>query len=82
MVALLIVSAQAAAGKTTIAVGLGRQLLDEGKKVGYLKPSAGEKPSDSSAGDAAFARQALNLTEEVGLLSPSLAGGKSLADKA
>ncbi|MGB2828513.1 MAG: DRTGG domain-containing protein [Dehalococcoidales bacterium] len=82
MVALLIVSAQAAAGKTTIAVGLGRQLLDEGKKVGYLKPSAGEKPSDSSAGDAAFARQALNLTEEVGLLSPTLAGGKPLADKA
>ena len=82
MVALLIVSAEAAAGKTTIAVGLGRQLLDEGKKVGYLRPSVSEKPSDSSAGDAGFARQALNLTEEVGLLRPSFVGGKPLADKA
>ncbi len=81
MVALLIVSAEAAAGKTTIAVGLGRQLLDEGKKVGYLRPLVSEKPSDSPAGDADFARQALNLTEEVGLLSPSLVGGKALADK-
>ena len=82
MVALLIVSAQAAAGKTTIAVGVGRQLLGEGKKVGYLRPSVSEKPSDSSAGDAEFVGQALNLTEEVRLLSPSLAGGKPLADKA
>ena len=82
MVALLIVSAQAAAGKTTIAVGVGRQLLGEGKKVGYLRPSVSEKPSDSSAGDAEFVGQALDLTEEVRLLSPSLAGGKPLADKA
>ncbi|KPK23466.1 MAG: hypothetical protein AMJ70_03435 [Dehalococcoidia bacterium SG8_51_3] len=82
MVALLIVSAQAAAGKTAIAVGVGRQLLGEGKKVGYLRPSVSEKPSDSSAGDAEFVGQALNLTEEVRLLSPSLAGGKPLADKA
>jgi len=82
MVALLIVSAQAAAGKTAIAVGVGRQLLGEGKKVGYLRPSVSEKPSDSSAGDAEFVGQAFNLTEEVRLLSPSLAGGKPLADKA
>ena len=82
MVALLIVSAQAAAGKTAIAVGVGRQLLGEGKKVGYLRPSVSEKPSDSSAGDAEFVGQALDLTEEVRLLSPSLAGGKPLADKA
>ena len=82
MVALLIVSAEAAAGKTTISVGLGRQLLGEGKKVGYLRPAVSEKPPVSLAEDAAFARQALNLTEEVGLLSPSLMGGKSLADKA
>ena len=81
MVALLIVSAEAAAGKTTVAVGLGQKLLDEGKKVGYLRLSVSGKPSDSPAGDADFARQALNLTEEVGLLSPSLAGGKALADK-
>jgi len=36
MVALFVVSAQAASGKTTVATGLGRQLLGEGKKVGFL----------------------------------------------
>lgn len=82
MVALCIVSPQAASGKTALAIGLGRQLLREGKKVGFLRPLVGEKTSPGSAGDAAFARQALDLTEDVNLLSPSLDGGKALADRA
>jgi len=82
MVALFVVSAQAASGKTTVATGLGRQLLGEGKKVGFLRPVVGEKPSAGPAGDAVFAKQALGLTEDVKLISPSLDGGKTLADKA
>ena len=82
MVALLIASAQEAAGKTALAIGLGRQLQNEGKKVGYLRLSVSEKPSGSFEADPAFARQALNLTEEVRILSPLLAGARSLADKA
>jgi len=81
MVALFIVSPQAASGKTALAIGLGRQLLREGKKVGFLRPRVGEKASPGPAGDAAFARQALDLTEDVNLLGPSLDGGKALADK-
>lgn len=82
MVALAIVSAEAAAGKTAVAIGLGRQLMGEGKKVGFLKPLVGEKPADISPGDAGFVKQTLNLPEDVALLSPSLGGGKALADRA
>jgi len=82
MVALFIVSAEAAAGKTAIAVGLGRQLLGEGRKVGFLKPLVGEKPADTSRGDADFVKQVLNLPEDIARLSPSLGSGKALADRA
>jgi len=82
MVALFIVSAQAASGKTAIAVGLGRRLLSEGRKVGFLRPLVAGEPAEKSAGDAGFVRQALNLTEDADRLSPSFAGGKALADKA
>jgi len=82
MVALFIVSAQAASGKTAIAIGLGRQLLGEGKKVGFFRPLVGEKTSPSSEGDAVFAKQALGLTETVRALSPFFEGGKAQADRA
>ena len=82
MVALFIVSASEAAGKTAIAVGLGRHLTGEGKTVGFLKPLVGEKPADISGGDAGFVKQILNLSEDVAVLSPPLGGGKALADKA
>ncbi len=81
MVALFIVSAQEASGKTAIAIGLGRQLLVEGKKVGFLRPLAGEKTSPSSEGDAVFAKQALGLTETVRVLSPFFDGGKAPAER-
>jgi len=81
MVALFIVSAPVASGKTAFAVGLGRQLMGDGKKVGYLKPLVGEKPSVVSLGDAGFVKQALNLPEDVAIVSPSLEG-KVLADRA
>jgi BioD-like phosphotransacetylase family protein len=82
MVALYIVSAQVASGKTTIAVGLGRRLLEEGRKVGYLRPLVGEKPTDISLSDSRFMKKVLNLPEDVALLSPSLGGDKALADRA
>jgi len=82
MVALFIVSAPEASGKTALAVGLGWQLLGEGRKVGFLRPVVGGESSQKSLDDAGFAKQALNLTEDANLLSPSFGGGKALADKA
>ena len=80
MVALYLVSSAEAAGKTTIAAGVGKHLLGNGKKVGYLKPRiADEKPDVDS--DAAFMKQVLALSESLESLYPLLSGERSLADK-
>ena len=62
MVALYVVSAEEAAGKTAVCAGLSRYLLGEGKKVGYLKPAVSEGGAD---GDAAFMKQVLGLSDVV-----------------
>ena len=80
MVALYLVSSAEAAGKTTIAAGVGKHLLGNGKRVGYLKPLiADEKPDVDS--DAAFMKQVLALSESLESLYPLLSGERSLADK-
>ncbi len=63
MVALYVVSVERAAGKTAICAGLGRYLLGEGKKVGYLKPTASEE--SGAEGDVAFMKQVLGLSDVV-----------------
>jgi BioD-like phosphotransacetylase family protein len=65
---LYIVSAEEAAGKTAICAGLGRYLLGNGKKVGFLKPLIAEK--SGADGDASFMKQVLDLPEAVESLHP------------
>jgi BioD-like phosphotransacetylase family protein len=60
---LYVVSAEEAAGKTAICAGLGRYLQSDGKKVGYLKPSASEKGDADS--DIAFMKQVLGISNAV-----------------
>jgi BioD-like phosphotransacetylase family protein len=60
---LFIVSAEAAAGKTAISAGLAINFLNEGKKVGYLKPQAMEK--DGLDSDIAFMKQTLGTGDAV-----------------
>lgn len=80
MVALYLVSAVEAAGKTMIAAGVGKRLLGDGNKVGFLKPIVAEgKPTDSDA-DAKFMKQVLSLSEPVEFLCPLIGGKRSLAD--
>ncbi len=59
---LYIVSVEEAAGKTAVCAGLAINLLNQGKKVGYLKPLAAAK---DSAGDIAFMRQILGTADVV-----------------
>ena len=80
MVALYLVSAEEAAGKTTIGAGLGKRWLGEGKKVGFLKPVVTEQKPAGSDNDAAFMKQILALPEPVGSLCPLLGGQRPLAD--
>lgn len=84
MVTLQITSLSRGAGKTAICTGLGRQLQDAGKTVGYLKPVIGTA-SDS---DAAFIKDALSLSEPENLVCPTFpdeahleAGIKPVFDK-
>ncbi len=58
MGAVYIVSTEEAAGKTTISAGLGKYLLGNGKKVGFLRIT-----SASNDGDATFMKQILDLPE-------------------
>jgi len=60
---LYVVSVEEGAGKTMVCAGLGKNLLSDGKKVGYLKPQVAEK--DGSDSDIVFMKQVLGLTDVV-----------------
>jgi BioD-like phosphotransacetylase family protein len=79
---LYIVSAEAGAGKTAAAAGIGRALLGEGKKVGYLNPVLAARDPESAEADARFMKQMLDLPEKPGALCPRLDGERRLADRA
>jgi BioD-like phosphotransacetylase family protein len=76
LVALYVVSAEEAAGKTLVCAGLGRHLKGEGKKVGFLKPVSAEK--SNADGDAAFMKQALDLPDSVESLCPPVIDVKKI----
>jgi BioD-like phosphotransacetylase family protein len=76
LVALYVVSAEEAAGKTVICAGLGKYLLGEGKKVGFLKPDSAQKGN----GDAAFMKQVLGLSEAIESLCPPVGDIKKIKE--
>ncbi len=77
MIALYIVSSQKGDGKTTIAAGLGKRLLGEGKRVGFLKPVIGDFPATEDS-DAAFMKRIFALKEPIESLSPVFADENSV----
>lgn len=93
MTALYITSLEAAAGKTALCASLGKQLLDKGKRVGFLKPFQvplpASKRSDSKIidPDVDFIKGIFNLEEPAELLYPfaissqTLAGPSALEEK-
>ena len=81
MAALYVTSLHAGAGKTTVCAGLGRHLLDDGKKVGFFKPLISDiKSPEAVDSDAEFIKQALALTEPIDSLCPVIGGEGNLAD--
>lgn len=80
MVALYVVSAEGAVGKTTLCAGVGKYLVGEGKQVSFLKPVIAERRSDSDR-DASFMKQVLGLSEPVDSLCPVMGKGDRLADR-
>ncbi len=82
MVALYVVSAEGAVGKTMICAGIGRHFLDEGKKVGFLKPIISDKrPEGGNDSDAAFMKQVLALPEPADSLCPVISSKEAPTDK-
>ncbi len=81
MVALYVASSEEAAGKTTICAGVGKHLLDEGKKVGFLKLILADKKSEGSDRDTVFMKQVLALSEPVDSLCPLISGEGVLTNK-
>ena len=69
---LYVVSVEEAAGKTAICAGLAKNLMSDGKKVGYLKPQASEK--DSPDGDVAFMKQVTGQSDIVN--APDIVQGR------
>ncbi|MFH0914726.1 MAG: DRTGG domain-containing protein [Chloroflexota bacterium] len=70
---MCITSAESGSGKTAVTVGLGKRLISDGKKVGFLKPylSFDDTPVPQDfCRDAGFIRKALNLAETVEHLCP------------
>lgn len=83
MKSLYVTSIERYSGKTAACLALGKQLVEDGYKVGYLKPlslqpwrSAG-KISDE---DATFVKQVLDLPEEPWELSPVVVTNEFLRD--
>jgi len=71
---LYIVSAEEAAGKTAICAGLARNLMNDGKKAGYLKPQVAGK--DGSDGDIVFMKEILGLADAVN--APDVVKGRDI----
>jgi len=82
LVALYVASLEKGSGKTAICAGLGKHLLNDGKKIGFLKPIiAGSKdlPGEGTDSDAIFMKQLLSLEEPVAILCPVLSDKDNLA---
>ncbi|UCH42909.1 MAG: phosphotransacetylase family protein [Dehalococcoidales bacterium] len=84
MVALYVTSSENGSGKTTVSAGLGKQLLNDGKKVSYFKPviAGGQSPpQEGTDSDVAFIKHLFALAEPVELLNPVLQDNKNLTNK-
>lgn len=78
MVALYITSVEAA-GKTALCAGIGKTLLSQGKKVGFITPvQLSEDGDTNSSKDATFIKDALDLAESTDLLCPIRLSRKDL----
>ena len=67
MAVLYVTSSEGAVGKTALCAGIGKHLLDNGRKVGFLKPTLPDKATD---GDAAFMKHILALEEPIDSIYP------------
>lgn len=83
MVALYITSSERAVGKTSLCAGLGLSLLNDGKKVGFLKPVIADSynpPAGDVDNDTVFIKHVFALEEPVEYLCPVISDRGETAD--
>jgi len=83
LVALYVASSERGAGKTAICAGVGKHLLSDGRKVGFLKPLIADDKTQSTEGadtDAVFMKHILALEEPLDSLCPVISDQSNLAN--
>lgn len=73
MIPIFIASTRSSSGKTFIALGLAMKLIEQGYKVGYIKPigkTPVKKGPDVFDADAIFIKEALSLPDGLDVISP------------
>lgn len=78
MVALYVASSEAGVGKTAICAGIGKNLLDKGKLIGFFKPTNADNRFDR---DAEFIKQILDVEEPIDIISPVISDQNNTASK-
>ncbi len=82
MVTLYVTSLEKGTGKTAVCAGLGKHLLNDGKKIGFFKPIIAEsKPAEGVDSDAAFMKHVFALKESVESLCPVFTNEDNLTSK-
>ncbi|MFC1987476.1 AAA family ATPase, partial [Chloroflexota bacterium] len=84
MVALYITSLERGSGKTTVCAGLGKHLLNDGKKTGFFKPIIADSKNiavEDTDSDATFIKNLFALEEPLDLLCPIFSNESDLAGK-
>ncbi|MFC1957890.1 DRTGG domain-containing protein [Chloroflexota bacterium] len=84
MAALYLTSLERGSGKTTICAGLGKHLLNDGKKVGFFKPVIADgknPPAEDTDSDTLFIKRLLALDESPEVLCPVFNNGSDLTNR-
>ncbi len=84
MVALYVTSLERGSGKTTLCAGLGKHLLNDGKKIGFFKPIIADSKNpvvEGTDSDATFIRHLFALEEPLDLLCPIFSDESNLVSK-
>ncbi len=83
MVCLYVTSVEEGAGRTTVGAGLGRHLLEDGKKAGFFKPIfiRSEQLPGATERDALFMKQIFSLDDPVDTICPLIDGQVELSGR-
>lgn len=80
MVALYVTSSERGSGKTAVCAGLGKHLLSDGKKIGYLKPVIANRAENTDR-DAVLMKHLFALAEPLDLLCPAFRDEGNLGNR-